>query len=314
MARSKKRIVPAGADPTRNNYAMLQKEPSLIAVRDVESLRRRVKAWRRDNLSIALVPTMGALHKGHVTLMERAKKMADRVVATIFVNPKQFGPKEDFAAYPRQENADFEMLNAAGVHLLFAPDVSVMYPAGFSTTVAMTGVTDVLDGIARPGHFNGVATVVTKLLMQTLPDIALFGEKDYQQLAMIHRLVADLNIPVDIIGVPTVREADGLAMSSRNAYLTPAERAIAPALYAAITSAARAVAGGADITKALADVKAALIQKGFGNVDYVEARHAETLAPLMSKDEPGRILVAVHLGRARLIDNVAVPRTPDAHK
>lgn len=192
---------------------MFSKEPTLIAVRDVESLRRRVKAWRRDNLSVALVPTMGALHKGHITLMERAKKMADRVIATVFVNPKQFGPKEDFDAYPRQENADFELLNAAGVHLMFAPDIAAMYPPGFSTAVEIKGITDVLDGVARPGHFNGVATVVTKLLLQTLPDIALFGEKDYQQLQVIHRLVADLNIPVDIIGVPTVREADGLAMS-----------------------------------------------------------------------------------------------------
>ncbi len=293
---------------------MLSKEPTLIAVRDVESLRRRIKAWRRDNLSIALVPTMGALHKGHVTLMERAKKMADRVVATIFVNPKQFGPKEDFAAYPRHENADFEMLNVAGVHLLFAPDVAAMYPQGFSTNVEITGIADVLDGVARPGHFNGVATVVTKLLLQTLPDIALFGEKDYQQLAVIRRLVADLNIPVDIIGVATVREADGLAMSSRNAYLTPAERAIAPALYAAITSAAQAIAGGADIAKTLSDTQATLAQKGFGTVDYVDARHAETLASLTSKDEPGRILAAAHLGRARLIDNVAIPRGVEAQK
>jgi pantoate--beta-alanine ligase len=287
---------------------MLQNESSLIAVRDVESLHRRVKAWRRDNLSVALVPTMGALHKGHITLMERAKQMADRVVATIFVNPKQFGPKEDFAAYPRQENADFGILNDAGVHLLFAPDVGVMYPPGYATTVEITGVTDVLDGLARPGHFNGVATVVTKLLLQTLPDIALFGEKDYQQLTVIRRLVADLNIPVDIIGVATVREADGLAMSSRNAYLTPAERDIAPALHAAINSAAQAISGGADIAKTLADAQVALVQNGFGKIDYVEARHAETLAPLASKDEPGRILAAAHLGRARLIDNVAIPR------
>ena len=285
---------------------MLSKESTLVVARDVESLHRRVKAWRRDNLSVALVPTMGALHKGHITLMERAKKMADRVVATIFVNPKQFGPREDFAAYPRQENTDFEMLNAAGVHLLFAPDVTAMYPPGFATTVEVTGISDVLDGLARPGHFNGVATVVSKLLLQTLPDIALFGEKDYQQLAVIRRLVADLNIPVDIIGVPTVRDADGLAMSSRNAYLTPEERAIAPALYAAITSAAQAIAGGADIAKTLSDAQAVLVRKGFGKIDYVEARHAETLAPLTSKDEPGRILAAAHLGRARLIDNVGI--------
>ncbi len=287
---------------------MLLKDSSLIAVRDVESLRRRVQAWRRDNLSIALVPTMGALHKGHITLMDRAKKMADRVIATIFVNPKQFGPREDFAAYPRQENADFELLNAAGVDLLFAPDVPAMYPQGFATSVHVSGVSDVLDGVARPGHFDGVATVVTKLLLQALPDIALFGEKDYQQLAVIRRFVADLNIPVDIIQVPTVRDPDGLAMSSRNAYLTPAERAIAPGIYAAISLAARQIAAGEDIAQTLAAAKTTLTQQGFGTIDYVDARHAETLQPLTSRDEPGRILAAVHLGRARLIDNVAIPK------
>lgn len=185
---------------------------SLVVVRDVESLRGRVQAWRREGLSVALVPTMGALHKGHIMLMNRAQQMADRVIATIFVNPKQFGPHEDFDAYPRREHDDFEMLNAAGVHLLFAPDVAAMYPPGFSTEVKLAGLTDVLDGAHRKGHFDGVATVVTKLLLQAMPDIALFGEKDYQQLAVIKRFVADLNIPVDIIGVPTVREADGLAL------------------------------------------------------------------------------------------------------
>jgi pantoate--beta-alanine ligase len=288
---------------------MLKQAPTLIAVRDVESLRRRVKAWRLDGKSIALVPTMGALHKGHLTLMDRAKKMADRVVATIFVNPKQFGPNEDLAAYPRQENADFELLNGAGVHLLFAPDVNAMYPAGFSTTIQVAGVSDHLDGIARPGHFNGVATVVTKLLLQTQPDIALFGEKDYQQLAVIRRFVADLNIPVDIIEVPTVREADGLAMSSRNAYLTPAERAVAPTLYRAITAAARRIANGDDIAASIAAAREELTKQGFEKIDYVEARHAESLEQLTSKDQPGRVLAAARLGRARLIDNVPIPKS-----
>jgi pantoate--beta-alanine ligase len=190
---------------------------ALVAVRDVESLRRGVQAWRREGRSVALVPTMGALHKGHLTLMDRAQKMADRVVATIFVNPKQFGPAEDFKSYPRPERDDFKLLNAAGVHVVFIPDVAVMYPQGFATTVCITGLSDVLDGAHRPGHFDGAATVVTKLLLQTQPDIALFGEKDYQQLAIIKRLVTDLNIQVYIIGVPTVRDADGLALSSRNA-------------------------------------------------------------------------------------------------
>jgi len=201
---------------------------STVIVRDIDALRRRIGAWRREHKSVALVPTMGALHKGHVTLMARAQQMADRVVATIFVNPKQFGPKEDLAAYPRQESADFQMLSAAGVHLLFAPDVATMYPMGYATTVSVAGVSNVLEGAHRAGHFDGVATVVTKLLLQAGPDLALFGEKDYQQLLVIKRLTADLNIPTEIIGVPTVREADGLAMSSRNAYLTAAERAKAP--------------------------------------------------------------------------------------
>ncbi|MGE4062178.1 MAG: pantoate--beta-alanine ligase [Rhodospirillaceae bacterium] len=281
---------------------------SLVTVRDVESLRRRLQGWRREGRTVALVPTMGALHKGHITLMERAKKMADRVVATIFVNPKQFGPNEDLASYPRRETEDFEMLNAAGVHLLFAPDAAVMYPPNFSTNIQIGGIGGELDGAHRPGHFDGVATVVAKLLLQALPDIALFGEKDYQQLAVIRRLVADLNIPVDIIGVETVREADGLALSSRNAYLSADERAKAPALNAAISAAAKAIAAGEDIAKATAAAREKILAAGFSRVDYVEARHAETLAPLGSKAEPGRVLAAAHLGRARLIDNVAIPK------
>jgi pantoate--beta-alanine ligase len=281
---------------------------NLVAVRDVESLRSRIHAWRREGLSVALVPTMGALHKGHITLMERAHNMADRVVATIFVNPKQFAPHEDFTAYPRREAEDFEMLAAVGVHLLFAPDVNVMYPPGYATTVSLSGLTDVLDGAHRPGHFDGVATVVTKLLLQALPDIALFGEKDYQQLVVIRRFVADLNIPVDIIGVPTVRDADGLALSSRNVYLAPAERAVAPALYAAITKAAAAIASGGEIAKAIGDARAEILKAGFASVDYVAAHHAETLAPLQSHAEPGRVLAAARLGSARLIDNVAIPQ------
>jgi pantoate--beta-alanine ligase len=281
---------------------------SLVAARDVESLRSRIQAWRREGLSVALVPTMGALHKGHITLMERAHNMADRVVATIFVNPKQFGPHEDFASYPRREGEDFEMLNAAGVHLLFAPEVNVMYPPGYATTVSIAGLTDVLDGAHRPGHFNGMATVVTKLLLQALPDIALFGEKDFQQLAVIRRFVADLNIPVDIIGVPTVRDSDGLAMSSRNAYLTPEQRAVAPALFAAISKAAAAIGAGDDIAAAVATAREEILKAGFARVDYVEARNAETLAPLQNAREPGRVLVAALLGRARLIDNVPIPQ------
>ncbi len=281
---------------------------TLIMVRDVDSLRRRIAAWRRDHLKVALVPTMGALHKGHVALMQRGLQQADRVVATIFVNPKQFGPSEDFAAYPRQENADFDMLAKAGVHLLFAPDLGAMYPEGFATSIRVAGLSDVLDGAHRPGHFDGVATVVTKLLLQAGPDIALFGEKDYQQLAIIKRLQTDLNIPVDIIGVATQRDPDGLALSSRNAYLTAEERKKAPALYAAIGTAAKAIAGGADIAGSLAAAKEEIAAAGFGKIDYVEARHADTLAPLTGAGEPGRVLAAAQLGRARLIDNVAIEK------
>jgi pantoate--beta-alanine ligase len=286
--------------PTASSYA-----DALVAVRDVDSLRRRVQGWRREGRSVALVPTMGALHKGHLALMAHAQKLADRVVATIFVNPKQFGPSEDFAAYPRREHEDFEMLSAAGVNVLFAPDVNAMYPQGFATGVRVAGLSDVLDGEHRAGHFDGVATVVTKLLLQALPDIALFGEKDYQQLTIIRRLALDLNIPVGIIGVPTVRESDGLAMSSRNAYLTPAERAQAPALYRAITAAAHGIAAGDDIAGEIAQARDEILKAGFKSVDYVEARNAETLQPL-KRGEAGRILAAAQLGRARLIDNVAI--------
>jgi pantoate--beta-alanine ligase len=281
---------------------------TLVAVRDVDSLRRRIKAWRREGLSVALVPTMGALHAGHLTLMDRAKKMADRVVASLFVNPKQFGANEDLTSYPRRESEDFELLNTAGVHLLFAPDVPAMYPAGFATKVQIERLGDALEGVHRPGHFDGVATVVAKLLLQTLPDIALFGEKDYQQLMVIRRLVADLNIPVDIIAVTTVRDPDGLALSSRNAYLTAPERAAAPALFAELTKAARAIAAGDDIKATLTAARAAMLKAGFRQVDYIEARNAETFAPLGGRGEPGRVLAAAFIGKARLIDNVPIPK------
>jgi pantoate--beta-alanine ligase len=227
-------------------------------------------------------------------------------VATIFVNPTQFGPTEDFTAYPRHEARDFELLEKVGVHVLFAPNAAVMYPPGFATAVRVAGLTDVLCGPLRPGHFEGVATVVTKLFLQAQPDIALFGEKDFQQLAVIKRFSADLNIPVDIIGVPTVREADGLAMSSRNAYLTAGERAKAPALFQAITRAAEKIASGEDPAMATAEAKATLMASGFRAIDYVDARHAETLAPLSRSEKPGRVFAAAYLGRARLIDNVEI--------
>ena len=281
---------------------------TLIAVRDVESLRRRIQAWRREGKSIALVPTMGALHAGHIANMKIALKMADRVVATIFVNPKQFGPKEDFEAYPRREQDDFEMLSAAGVHLLFAPDVAAMYPQGYDTTVHVGALGSILEGAERPGHFDGMATVVTKLMQQTQPDIALFGEKDYQQFVIIRRLVTDLNIPVDVIDVPTVREADGLAMSSRNAYLTAEERVRASALYKVLKEVAITIAKGGDIAASVKAGHEALLKAGFSKVDYLEARLADTLAPLTAATQPGRVLAAAYLGRARLIDNVPIPQ------
>jgi pantoate--beta-alanine ligase len=286
-------------------------DDSLVTLREVDSLRGRVRSWKKAGLSVALVPTMGALHRGHVTLMERAHAMADRVVATIFVNPTQFAPGEDFTAYPRQEAEDFEKLRAAGVHVLFAPSPAVMYPPGFATAVRVAGLTDVLCGPLRPGHFEGVATVVTKLLHQTGPDIALFGEKDFQQLAVIRRCVSDLDIPIEIIGVPTVREADGLALSSRNVYLTADERARAPALFRALTTAAHAIARGDDPRRAEAVAREEIMNAGFRAIDYVEARRADTLALLGANTErasiaPERVFAAAHLGRARLIDNVEI--------
>lgn len=280
---------------------------TLDTVRRVRDLRERVGAWRRQGLRVGLVPTMGALHAGHLSLVERALQLSDRVVATIFVNPRQFGPAEDLAAYPRQEAADAALLDAAGAHLLFAPPVDEVYPEGFATTVTVTGVSEGLCGAARPGHFAGVATVVTKLLLQALPDIAMFGEKDWQQLQVIRRLVRDLDIPVVVEGAPTLREPDGLAMSSRNAYLGPDERARAPRLYQILSQVAAELAQGAAVAERTAWAVAELERAGFAPVDYVEARDADTLAPVGERvTRPARLLAAARLGRARLIDNVAV--------
>jgi len=236
----------------------------------------------------------------------KAREEADRVVASIFVNPTQFGPNEDFTHYPRQEETDLALLEKAGCDLVYLPTVAAMYPLGFSTAVSVTGVSEGLCGACRPGHFSGVATVVTKLLLQGLPDIAVFGEKDYQQLQVIKRLVQDLDIPVRILGAPTLREADGLAKSSRNAYLTPEERRIAPALYKALTDAAKRVRGGEAASKACADAAKALIAAGFARTDYIDVRDAETLAPVEHPSKPARILAAAWLGRTRLIDNRSI--------
>jgi pantoate--beta-alanine ligase len=277
------------------------------AARTVAALREQVAAWRRDGLTIALVPTMGALHEGHLTLVRVALGRCDRVVVSIFVNPQQFGPAEDFSTYPRREAEDAAKLVAVGAHLLFAPAVEAMYPPGFATHVAVDGLADHLCGPHRPGHFRGVATVVTKLLLQTLPDLALFGEKDYQQLQVIKQLARDLDIPASIEGVPTVREADGLALSSRNVYLSPEERAQAAVLPRVLRQAAEAAAlGGNGFASLINRAVAQLTVAKFGPIDYVTIADAVMLQPVDRLDRPARIFGAAWLGRTRLIDNFPI--------
>ena len=277
-------------------------------VRTVAALRAQVRAWRAAGERVGFAPTMGALHEGHLSLVRLAREHADRVVVSLFVNPTQFGPNEDFDAYPRSETRDAELLGGVGCDLLFAPGVAEMYPPGFSTTVTVSGVSEPLDGAARPGHFEGVATVVSKLLNQCGPDVAVFGEKDYQQLQVIRRLVRDLDLPVEIVGAPTARANDGLALSSRNAYLTPAEREVAPVLARALQAARERLRAGAPVAEAEAEAVAALAAAGFGPIDYVEVRAAEDLARLGPGPitAPARILAAARLGKTRLIDNIAV--------
>jgi len=279
---------------------------SLPIVRTVADLRAQVGAWRREGLRIGFVPTMGALHDGHLSLVRLAGTKADRIVASVFVNPTQFGPNEDFDAYPRDEGRDAELLASAGCALMFAPSVAEMYPPGASTTVTVAGVSEPLDGQARPGHFAGVATVVTKLLNQCQPDIAVFGEKDFQQLAVIRRLVRDLDIPVEIVGGPTARAGDGLALSSRNAYLTEAERPVAAKLNAALREVLARVRAGDPVAAAEQAAVAELLAAGFRKVDYVEARVPDTLERVGPGPATGpvRVLGAAHLGRTRLIDNI----------
>lgn len=277
-----------------------------VVVATVEELRAYVRARRALGERIGLVPTMGALHAGHLSLVEAARREAERVIVTIFVNPKQFGPSEDFARYPRTLAADLGSLAGVGADLAFAPSVEEIYPPGFATTVTQQGPAAAgLDDCFRPTHFDGVATVVTKLLNQAQADVAVFGEKDYQQLLVIRRLARDLDIGTKIVGAPTLREADGLAMSSRNVYLSQDERARAPQLHGALSEAARRIRAGEDIGQAVGDARAALAAAGF-DVDYLEARHAETLAPIARREEgPIRLLAAARLGATRLIDNMA---------
>lgn len=276
-------------------------------VRSVADLRAQVAEWRGQGRTIAVVPTMGALHEGHLSLVRHALDVAEKVIVTLFVNPRQFGPNEDLDRYPRRESADAALLSAAGAHLLYAPAVEEMYPSGFLTTVHVGGVSEGLCGASRPAFFNGVATVVTKILLQALPDCAIFGEKDYQQLQVVKAMVRDLDIPVKIVGVPTVREDDGLALSSRNAYLDGEQRAIAPALYRVMTDIAAALRKGEPVWKQLEKGRAALVDAGFDTVDYLEARDAETMQPVETLSRrPLRLLAAVWLGKTRLIDNIAV--------
>ena len=274
-------------------------------VRELDALRQAVGEYRAAGDRVALVPTMGALHAGHIALIEAAKRSGTKVIASIFVNPRQFGPNEDLARYPRREAADARMLSEAGCDLLWMPPVEAMYPGGFATNISVGGVSDGFDGAARPGHFDGVATVVTKLFNQTRADIAYFGEKDFQQLAVIRRFVADLDIPIEIVGVPTQREDDGLALSSRNIYLDEEQRAKATALRRALGVAARAIARGDDTDGALADARTALVGAGF-EVEYVALADAETLAENPAPDRPRRLLAAARMGATRLIDNIAI--------
>jgi pantoate--beta-alanine ligase len=272
-------------------------------VRSSEELARA-----RSNLAgtVALVPTMGALHAGHMALVAEAKKRSDHVAASIFVNPAQFGEGEDFGRYPRREADDARMLEDAGCDLLWMPPVTDIYPDGFATTVHVSGVTELWEGEARPGHFDGVATVVAKLLVAVRPHVAVFGEKDFQQLAVIRRMVADLGIPIEIIGVPTMREADGLALSSRNAYLSADERTRAVGLPNALKSARSAILDGTPVATAIRDAKQALVDAGFLRIDYLALVDAETLEPIELPKHGMRLIAAAVIGSTRLIDNLGV--------
>jgi pantoate--beta-alanine ligase len=278
----------------------------ITTVRSVHSLRAQLRRWRQDGDMLALVPTMGALHEGHLALVRHARGLAERVCVSLFVNPTQFGPNEDFAVYPRDEAGDAAKLEALGADLLFAPSVEEMYPPGALTRVSVPSLGDMLEGEHRPGFFTGVATVVSKLLLQALPDIAVFGEKDYQQLLVVRRMCTDLWIPTRIEGAPTIREPDGLALSSRNAYLTADERRIAPSLHRTLRAVAEGLLTGTDPIERAAWGEAELLRAGFDAVDYVAVRDAETLAPWSGPSRPGRVLAAARLGRTRLIDNLAV--------
>ncbi|KND21125.1 pantoate--beta-alanine ligase [Pannonibacter phragmitetus] len=279
---------------------------SLETINRLAALRARTAGWRREGLTIGVVPTMGALHNGHLSLVRTALTRTDRVIVTLFVNPKQFNNAADLAAYPRTVESDAAKLAPLGTHVLYAPEVEEIYPDGFATNVSVSGVSEGLCGAHRPGHFDGVATVVSKLLLQTGADLAFFGEKDFQQLQVVKRMVRDLDIPVEIVPCPTVREADGLAMSSRNVRLSAQARSTAAALPAVLFAAAERLSGGEAAEPVLADARAAIAAAGFGDLEYLELRAESDLTPLSRADRPARLLAAVWLDGVRLIDNVEV--------
>jgi len=275
-------------------------------IRTIDGLRARVAEWRREKLSVGMVPTMGALHEGHLALMRAAQRGNDRAVVTLFVNPTQFAPTEDLKAYPRDEEADRRKLEALDVAVLFAPSIAEMYPAGFDTRIVTGGPAAGLESDFRPEHFSGVATIVGKLLLAGMPDRAYFGEKDFQQLLVVKQLVRDLNMPTEIVGCPTLRETDGLAMSSRNAYLSPEERARAPRLHAILRDVAANIRGSSSSGDVLEEARQRVKEAGFV-LDYLELRSADSLAPVGEITAiPMRLLVAARLGRTRLIDNIEV--------
>jgi pantoate--beta-alanine ligase len=274
--------------------------------RTVSCLRAAIADLRRTGGRVALVPTMGALHDGHLALVNAASMRVEHVVVSIFVNPRQFGPNEDYADYPRQEQTDLRLLEDAGVSLVWAPNVETMYPEGYATSVSVSGITRDLDGAARPGHFEGVATVVLKLFNQVRPDVAIFGEKDFQQLAMVRRLAHDLDTGVEVVGCPTDRAEDGLALSSRNAYLSPDQRINAATIPRVLGAAAESLRMGEPVSQTLLTAKSRLEQAGFSPIDYLDLRDASTLEPVDTLLSPARLMVAAWLGTTRLIDNMAV--------
>lgn len=275
--------------------------------RTVKALRKEIGTWRKNSHAIALVPTMGALHEGHLSLVKLARRKADRVVVSIFVNPTQFGPTEDLARYPRDEAGDAAKLAATGADVVWAPDVAEMYPEGFSVSVKPGTAALPLEGTFRPHHFGGVTTVCCKLFNQVTPDVAIFGEKDFQQLAVLRQMVRDLDMPLKLIGAPTKREKDGLALSSRNAYLTAEERKVAPTLNAAIKELAASVAAGKPVAASIEAAKKRVLAAGFASIDYITVADAGTLSEVAKRqDAPMRVLAAAWLGKTRLIDNVPV--------